>query len=129
MDEIPGEYWRIGLEDVFHPLVRWILEFCINLWSNTIVFDSWYESRVAALFKKGDLGECGNYRPISLVCTAYKLFVMILMKRLKDVGAEKRVWWTQYGFRSGRGITDVLYCRRTFEERLLGLRLEMSGHE
>ena len=122
-DEIPPEYWRIALEDASRPLAEWILEFCNNLWMNTIVPDSWHESRVAALFKKGDLGDCGNYRPISLVCTAYKLFVMILMKRLKDAGVETRMWWTQYGFRSARGTTDaLLLVRRVFEQNISAIR-------
>ena len=116
MDEIPGEYWRTALEDTEHPLAIWLCDFCNLLWMNNVVPDTWHESRVVAIFKKGDLGECGNYRPISLICVAYKLFAMILMKRLKAAGVEERIWWTQYGFRSGRGTTDaLLLIRRVIE--------------
>ena len=61
VDEIPGEYWRVALEDGDYPLSLWLLEFCNSLWTGKVVPDSWHESRVAALFKKGDLGDCGNY--------------------------------------------------------------------
>ena len=74
-----GEYWRVALEDGDLALSLWLLEFCIFLWLGKVVPDSWHEFRVDALFKKGDLGDCGYYRRISLVCTAYKLFVMVLM--------------------------------------------------
>lgn len=62
--------------------------------------------------KKGDLGDCGNYRPISVVCVAYKLFAIILLERLKAADAEKRVWSTQFGFRSGCGTADALFLTR-----------------
>ncbi len=34
------------------------------------------------------------------------------MNCLKDFGVEERIWWTQYGFKSGSGIVDVLLCVR-----------------
>ena len=96
-----------------------MLSFCNSLWTNSVVPDSWHESRVVAIFKKGDLGDCGNYRPISLVCTAYKFFAIVLMQRLKDAGAERRIWWSQYGFRSGRSTVDaLLLARRVIEQNV-----------
>ncbi len=53
-----------------------------------IMPDSWHESRVAALFKKTNLCDYRSHKPISSICSAYKLFAMILIQRLKDTGTE-----------------------------------------
>lgn len=52
---------------------------------------------------------CDNYRPISLVCVAYKLFATLLLARLKSAGAEGRLAQTQFGFQSGRGTSDAIF--------------------
>ena len=68
-------------------------------------------------FKKGDLGDCSNYRPISLICVGYKIFANILLDRLKKAGAEERIWKTQFGFKGHRGTVDaLLLARRTLEQ-------------
>jgi sorting nexin-29 len=43
---------------------------------------SWYKAVIIPLHKKGDKMECDNYRSISLLNTAYKIFSKILLKRL-----------------------------------------------
>ena len=64
------------------------------------------------IFKKGDPSDCDNYRPISLLCIGYKMFASILLTRLREAGAEKRLWHTQFGFRRGRGTGDALFVAR-----------------
>ena len=52
---------------------------------------------------------------------AYKIFALILLTRLKSAGAERRIWWTQYGFKTGRGTADaLLLARRIIEQNLQG---------
>eukprot|EP00959_Pyramimonas_sp_CCMP1952_P125062 2614425-Pyramimonas_sp.AAC.1 len=42
---------------------------------------------------------------------------MVLLGRLKDAGAEDRIWGAQFGFRSERGTADALFvARRLIEE-------------
>ena len=49
--------------------------------------------------------------------SGYKLLAAVLLRRLKDGGAESRIWPTQFGFRSGRGTSDALcVARRLLEE-------------
>ena len=87
------------------------------VFSQREVPDDWHLARVATLFKKGDPSECCNYRPICLVAVGYKIFAMILLKRLKAAGAENKVWRTQFGFRSGYGTADALFVvRRLLED-------------
>ena len=77
-----------------------------------------HSARVTSIFKKGDPAECGNYKPISLLAVGYKIFAVILLNRLKDAGAENRLWSTQFGFKSKHGTVDALFAaRRTIEEQ------------
>ena len=56
------------------------------IWEGKDVPEEWHQARVAPIFKKGDLGDPGNYRPISVTCIAYKILANILLKRIKDAG-------------------------------------------
>ena len=70
-----------------------------------------------ALFKKGDIGDCNNYRPICLISVGYKLYASILLARIKEAGADQRIWGTQYGFKARRGTADaILLVRRIIEQ-------------
>ena len=69
------------------------------------------------IFKKGDTAHCENYRPISLLQIGYKLFALVLLKRLKKAGAESRIWPTQFGFKSKSGTRDALFLARRMIER------------
>ena len=44
---------------------------------------------------------------------------MILLHRLKIVGAEDRIWETQFGFRTGHGTADAVFIARPAIERAL----------
>ena len=47
-----------------------------------------------------------------MLAVGYKIFAAILLRRLKDAGAEDRIWPTQFGFRSGCGCADALFIAR-----------------
>ena len=85
---------------------------CNKVWTEGSVPTPWHEATVAAIFKKGDPACSGNYRPISLLAVAYKIFAAILLRRLKDAGAEDRISPTQFGFRSGCGCADALFIAK-----------------
>ncbi|KAE9413703.1 hypothetical protein Angca_005406, partial [Angiostrongylus cantonensis] len=42
----------------------------------------WKTSKTALLFKKGDLHDIGNYRPILLLSVFYKLFTRVILNRI-----------------------------------------------
>ena len=115
VDNIPGEFWKL-IAEKGSPGAEWLREFCNSCWSGKRVPRKWHLARVAAIFKKGRDDDCANYRPISLLCVAYKLFASILLMRLKKAGAENRVWSTQYGFRSKHSTADALFLARRMIE-------------
>ena len=69
-----------------------------------------------AIFKKGGVAECGNYRPISSLSIGCKLYAAMLLAWLKSAGVESRVWDTHFGFRSGTGTADALFVARRLIE-------------
>ena len=72
---------------------------------------------MTAIFKKGDVSQCTNYRPICLLQAGYKLYATIILTRLKTAGAEARVWKTQFGFKSKHGTADAIFlARRRIEQ-------------
>ena len=106
-DGIPAEFWKT-VYSCDGPGARWLTEFVQMCWRGKKMPDDWHMARIALIFKKGDVQDCGNYRPISLLNFAYKVYARILLNRLKRAGAESRLWSSQYGFRSGRSTTHAL---------------------
>ena len=115
LDGVPAEFWK-AITQRGSTSLQWAVEFCRLCWSNKQVPNSWHESRVALIFKKGDPSDCGNYRPITLLPIGYKLFATILLERLRKVGAEARLWPTQFGFLSGRSTRDAIFIARRYLE-------------
>jgi hypothetical protein len=119
IDEVPAELWRAVIEEDGAG-ARWINGFLNELWEGKQIPEEWRIARVAAVFKKGDLGDCGNYRPISLLCVGYKLYAQILLQRLKDAGAEDRICSTQFGFKANTGTDDALLLARLMIQQAVG---------
>ena len=106
-DDVPAEYWQ-AVADTTDGL-SWLTRLCNECWNDECLPQEWHLSNVTAIHKKGDVENCDNYRPISSVCVAYKLFATLLLARLKSAGAEGRLTHTQFGFRSGRGTNDAIF--------------------
>ena len=116
LDRVPGEFWK-AVSTPRSPAVRWVVRFCNLVWEGKCVPDSWREARVAMLFKKGDPALASNYRPISLLAVSYKMFAAILLDRLREAGAESRIWHSQFGFKRGSGTRDALFAARRLIEK------------
>ncbi len=91
-DEIPAEFWKVLLEDAEYEVFKWALDFCNMIWYGKQLPVQWHESRVVALFKKGDMSVYGNYRPILLINLGYRLFASIILLRMIAGGADSRIW-------------------------------------
>ena len=73
-------------------------------------------SELATLYKKGNVEDPANYRPISLLNTIYKIYAAILQKRLAT-GLDDKIWETQYGSRKKRSTTQLLFITRRLQDQ------------
>ena len=75
----------------------------------------WVKSRIVPLPKKGNLGDTGNYRGISLTVTAAKIYNKILLGRIRP-HLDPLLRVNQNGFRTGRSmLSQILTLRRLIE--------------
>lgn len=72
--------------------------------------------RTTLMFKKGNTLDLDNFRPITLLPVIYKLFTMIILKRLERT-LEDSQDAEQTGFRPGYGTTDNIFCLSMLLER------------
>lgn len=81
-----------------------------QIWKEGKVPIEWKKSIIVPLYKRGDQEEVGNYRGISLLCTAYKVYAEVLRMRLEKVIEEKNlVPESQTGFRKGKSAIDNIF--------------------
>jgi hypothetical protein len=106
-DNLSGELFKAGgagLIETLHQLIR-------SYWSDENLPCEWKTGVICPIFKKGCKLECANYRGISLLPTAYKIFSTILAERLQPL-MENFLHPYQAGFRRGRSTTDQIFAIR-----------------
>jgi len=79
-----------------------------KIWKEGGVPEEWNRGLISPIYKKGEKGEVKNYRGVTLMDTAYKLYANILNERLKRE-VKRKLEEGQFGFREGRGTTDAIY--------------------
>ena len=105
-DKIVNEAWLHGGEAVVDEIENIIK----RVWSGEGMIEDWKIAVVVPLFKKGDINMASNYRGISLLSTAYKIYTEILRQRLEIEMNEKDILPEgQAGFRKGRSTIDNIY--------------------
>lgn len=78
-----------------------------EVWKGKGFPEGWRGGVIVPLHKKGNPNVAGNYREITLLSAAYKLYARILDERLKvDIEEKKILGDTQAGFRKGRCTID-----------------------
>ena len=111
-DNIPLELITHGGPELKNRLMLLILK----IWETKTLPNDFRDVNIVAIFKKGDREDCNNYRGISLLSIAGKIFARILLDRLliltEDVLPE-----SQCGFRPSRGTIDMIFCARQLQEK------------
>ena len=111
-DGLPVEILRAGGECVMQQLLRIINAAYV---SEAVPVD-WQRGVISPLFKKGEKTVCDNYRGVTLLSHAGKIYSMILERRLR-VRVEDVLNDAQYGFRPGRGTTDAIFIVKMILEK------------
>ena len=108
LDNIPIEVWKTG------ALNLQLLEVC-NKTLNGDRANIWTKSAIIPLPKKGDLGDTGNYRGISLTVVAAKVYNKLLLERIR-CHLDPLLRINQNGFRPGRStLSQITTLRRLIE--------------
>lgn len=103
MDGIPIEAWRYAGTAVKKELIM------KQVWKNGAMPKDWRTSILVPLYKKGDQEVLENYRGISLLCAAYKIYAEIIRGRLEEEVERKMLSESQAGFRKGRSTIDNIF--------------------
>jgi exonuclease III len=74
-----GEGWQPAS---FSPMSQHFFDCILKAWEDEELPKSWSVSEVVAVPKKGDLSDVDNYRGISLMAVAAKVFYTLMQKRL-----------------------------------------------
>ncbi|CEP08993.1 hypothetical protein, partial, partial [Parasitella parasitica] len=113
-DGLPYEILNLVMR--FPPFKDIILTIFNAALDNAIFPDSWNDSIMTLLKKKGDSKDMGNYRPLSLANCDYKCFTTVLNRRLMEV-CPKLINSNQIGFIPGKYIAENgLRCQILMED-------------
>ena len=114
-DGIPAEVWKHAGDNLFSRLHQLIT----NAWEMGSVPQAWKDASIVTINKKGDRTDCGNYRGISLLSIARKIYARILLNRLSTDITPEVVPETQCGFRGNRSTVDMIFCLRQLQEKCI----------
>ena len=81
-----------------------------------MVPSDWTKQITIPIFKKGSRLKCDNFRGISLLCSAYKVFARAMLNRMKHY-VEEQLSESQCGFRAKRGCCDQLFSTKILMQR------------
>ena len=115
VDGITAEMLKYGGE----AIVDWMHRICALAWNEGKVPGDWTKAIIIPVYKgKGSRSECGNYRGISLLSIAGKVYGKIVVERVQKI-TESMISEEQGGFRKGRGCVDQIFSLRIIIEKML----------
>lgn len=101
-----NEIWKYGGERV----KEWSWRFCNRVWKGEGWPEKWKDGVVVPILKKGEGDVVGDYRGVTLMPTAYKIYAAVLAERIKEeIEREEKIPHNQTGFRKGMGTMDSVY--------------------
>ena len=112
-DGIPAEVFKCGGNQ---PLDN-LHELLCRCWEEGSVPQEMRDCIIITLYKnKGDRSDRNNYRGISLLCIAGRLFSRVALYRLQKL-AERVYPESQFGFRFNRSTEDMIFSLRQLQEK------------
>ena len=117
-DGMIGEFLKYCSDNIL--FVTFLTKYCNKLFSTGIYPESWSESLIQPLHKKGDVNDADNYRGISLLNITSKLYSFILNKRLTTWIEENGIIGeSQAGFRKTYSTIDHVFTMFAIIQRQL----------
>jgi hypothetical protein len=98
------------------PLARQIYELCNKAWYEGTITEEWFKSILVPIPKKGDLSHCCNYITISLINHTRKVFLIVLLNRLKNQ-LDPYLSEEQAGFRKDRSTIHQILTLSLLAEK------------
>ncbi|XP_017879159.1 trichohyalin-like, partial [Ceratina calcarata] len=115
-DRIPAEAWILS-EGKARDRIKKVIK---RVWKGEGFPKEWRRGVIVPLHKKGDYQKVENYRGITLLNTAYKIYAAVLNERIKkNLEDEQSLDDTQAGFRRHRGVVDNVYILQHVVEKEL----------
>lgn len=87
-------------------------------WKNKCIPEEWNTSIIYPIYKRGDPKDCNNYRGISLLCTALKVYESIIEKKVRNI-VEIQLADEQSGFRPAHSVHDHIFTIQQVIEKTL----------
>ncbi len=99
------------------PLAKWLHEIFVDIWQNEEIVENWTTAILVRLYKnKGDKRMCDNYRGISLLVVASKVFSRVILNRVQLL-LDKQLLDEQAGFRANRSTIDQIFTLKMIMEK------------
>ena len=117
-DGIGAELIKMGPDKLASSLHRLIVE----IWETEQLPEEWKEGVICPIYKKGDKLDCENYRAITVLNAAYKVFSQVIFQRLSPL-ASRFVGSYQAGFMEGRSTTDQIFTLRQILQKCREFRV------
>lgn len=93
-------------------------------WKAKQVPNDWKTSVIIPIYKNGDRKNCSNYRGISLICSACKVYEIVLEAKLRRA-VENKLHGAQSGFRPGYSTQDHIFTIKNILEKFLTYNKEI----
>ena len=112
-----------GPDGITTELIKWLdnanrrllLDLFNSWWHSRTAPSALFTARVVPIFKKGDTDVASNYRPISLLNSFYKIYMVMIRARMQSA-TETLLSKTQYGFRPNRSTSHAIYVLRRIQD-------------
>ena len=111
-DDLPVEVVKEAREEARYLL----LDIMLDAYRHETVPQMWQRAAINPISKKGEKAPSENCRGISLKSLCGKLFSSIIENRVRTL-IENRIGEWQYGFRSGRSTSDLVFVMKMIMEK------------
>ncbi|KAM0724673.1 LINE-1 reverse transcriptase-like protein [Formica fusca] len=101
---IENEAWGLMPKEIGEVFLKLLNK----IWKERRIPEEWNKGLISPIYKKGEKRDVRNYRGVTLMDTAYKIYTNIWNEKLKQE-VETKLEEGQFGFRAGRRTIDAIY--------------------